>query len=168
MKTSLQFFIHTVIILSLSRKKEFDIHTKRVLQVFALQKLFFSSVGPSGRPKFIRERLSTSSTSLSLVWAPPPQSSINAEFGGYELTYKPSNYIKANTSAIQINVRDSISIQVSICKNRCMYVSASIAFLKEIGIYGKCFHEKKRENLLLLRTRCILHVSLLSIFMCYF
>ena len=90
-------------------------------------KTFFSTVGPSGRPKFIRERLSTSSTSLSLVWAPPPQSSINAEFGGYELTYKPSNYIKANTSAIQINVRDSISIQVSICKNRCSF-SASIAF----------------------------------------
>ena len=90
-------------------------------------KTFFSSVGPSGRPKFIRERLSTSSTSLSLVWAPPPQSSINAEFGGYELTYKPSNYIKANTSAIQINVRDSISIQVSIGKNRCSF-SASIAF----------------------------------------
>jgi len=66
---------------------------------------------PSGRPKFIRERLSTSSTSLSLVWAPPPQFTINAEFRGYQLTYKPSNYIMANTTAIQINVRDSISVQ---------------------------------------------------------
>ena len=76
----------------------------------------FCVLGPSGRPKFIRERLSTSSTSLSLVWAPPPQFTINAEFRGYQLTYKPSNYIMANTTAIQINVRDSISVQVRIQK----------------------------------------------------
>ena len=101
---------------------------------------------------------------MSLVWAPPPQSSINAEFGGYELTYKPSNYIKANTSAIQINVRDSISIQVSICKNRCSF-SASIAFERKLVFTENAF-TKKRENLLL-RRRCILHVSLLSNFMCY-
>ena len=79
------------------------------------EKLFnyFSTTGPSGRPNFIRERLSTSSTSLSLVWAPPAQSSINAEFRGYEVTYKPSNYIATdNVSKVQINVKDSVSIQV--------------------------------------------------------
>ena len=74
-------------------------------------KLFF--LGPSGRPKFIRERLSTSSTSLSLVWAPPPASSLNAEFRGYELTYKPSNDLGINkTKRIQINVKDSVILQV--------------------------------------------------------
>lgn len=75
---------------------------------------FFSlTKGPSGRPKFIRERLSTSSTTLSLVWEPPPQSSLNAEFRGYEITYKPSNHIAStNTSKVQINVKDSVSLQV--------------------------------------------------------
>ena len=79
-----------------------------------LKKLLFFLTGPSGRPKFIRERLSTSSSTLSLVWAPPPQSSLNAEFRGFELTYKPTNYIAAtvNTSKVQINVKDSVAIQV--------------------------------------------------------
>ena len=71
------------------------------------------SLGPSGRPKFIRERLSTSSTSLSLVWAPPPPSTLNAEFRGYELTYKPTNYITENTTKLHISVKDPISIQVN-------------------------------------------------------
>lgn len=68
--------------------------------------------GPSGRPKFIRERLSTSSTTLSLVWEPPPLASLNAEFRGYQLTYKPSNHIASNTSQVQINVKDAVNIQV--------------------------------------------------------
>ena len=71
-----------------------------------------SFLGPSGRPKFIRERLSTSSTSLSLVWAPPPPSTLNAEFRGYQLTYKPTNYITQNTTQLHISVKDPISIQV--------------------------------------------------------
>ena len=77
-----------------------------------LKSLFRSPLGPSGRPKFIRERLSTSSTSLSLVWAPPPATTLNAEFRGYELTYKPTNYITQNTTKLHISVKDPISIQV--------------------------------------------------------
>ena len=77
-----------------------------------LLKSLFSIQGPSGRPKFIRERLSTSSTSLSLVWAPPPPSTLNAEFRGYQLTYKPTNYITQNTTQLHISVKDPISIQV--------------------------------------------------------
>ena len=89
-------------------------------------KLLFFFTGPSGRPKFIRERLSTSSSTLSLVWAPPPQSSLNAEFRGFELTYKPTNYIAAtvNTSKVQINVKDSVAIQV---------IPAGTIFLERVG-----------------------------------
>ena len=33
------------------------------------------------------DKISTTSTSLSVVWAPPPRESVNGEFLGYEMTY---------------------------------------------------------------------------------
>lgn len=61
---------------------------------------------PSGRPEFLRERLSTSSTSLSLVWQPPPKSTLNGEFLGYLLTYKPTNYEAINATNVTVSVKD--------------------------------------------------------------
>ena len=34
---------------------------------------------------------STSSTSLSVVWRPPPASTLNGEFLGYEMTYRKAS-----------------------------------------------------------------------------
>ena len=44
--------------------------------------------GPSGAPEFLADKISTSSTSLSVVWRPPPASTLNGEFLGYEMTYR--------------------------------------------------------------------------------
>lgn len=45
---------------------------------------------PSGKPT-ITAAHNTSSTSLQLIWRPPPKSSINGEFLGYQITYRPRN-----------------------------------------------------------------------------
>ena len=46
--------------------------------------------GPSGAPEFLADKISTSSTSLSVVWRPPPAATLNGEFLGYEMTYRPA------------------------------------------------------------------------------
>ena len=63
-------------------------------------RLFVS--GPSGRPTFLRQRISTLSTGFNLQWDPPLQTSINGEFLGYILTFRPkARYIKKT-----IEIRD--------------------------------------------------------------
>ena len=62
-----------------------------------------------GAPEFLKEKISTSSSSLSVVWRPPPVSSLNGEFLGYEMTYKAENdngmellEIKDNSLRVQV------------------------------------------------------------------
>ena len=57
--------------------------------------LFILLAVPSGKPT-ITAAHNTSSTSLQLIWRPPPKSSINGEFLGYQISYRPRN---DNTSA---------------------------------------------------------------------
>ena len=45
--------------------------------------------GPSGTPRFIPNKISQLSTSLDVYWEPPAVSSINGEFLGYILSYRP-------------------------------------------------------------------------------
>ena len=45
---------------------------------------------PSGKPT-ITAAHNTSSTSLQLIWRPPPKSSINGEFLGYQISYRQRN-----------------------------------------------------------------------------
>ena len=51
--------------------------------------LFFILV-PSGKPT-ITAAHNTSSTSIQLVWRPPSKTSINGEFLGYRIAYRPRN-----------------------------------------------------------------------------
>ena len=62
----------------------------------------FISSGPSGAPTFLRSKISTLSTSLDVYWEPPPVSSINGEFLGYILSYRPQN----SAEFTKIDVRD--------------------------------------------------------------
>ena len=53
--------------------------------------LFFSFIlVPSGKPT-ITAAHNTSSTSIQLVWRPPSKTSINGEFLGYRIAYRPRN-----------------------------------------------------------------------------
>ena len=45
---------------------------------------------PSGKPT-ITAAHNTSSESIQLIWRPPPKSSINGEFLGYQIAYRPRN-----------------------------------------------------------------------------
>ena len=54
--------------------------------------------GPSGAPEFLADKISTSSTSLSVVWRPPPAATLNGEFLGYEMTYRPAAIAAAAAS----------------------------------------------------------------------
>ena len=58
--------------------------------------------GPSGTPSFIPSKISQLSTSLDVYWEPPPVSSINGEFLGYILSYRPQN----SAEFTKIDVRD--------------------------------------------------------------
>ena len=49
--------------------------------------------GPSGTPRFIPSKISQLSTSLDVYWEPPPVSSINGEFLGYILSYRPGQAV---------------------------------------------------------------------------
>ena len=67
---------------------------KQISAAAAVQKpLLFA--GPSGAPEFLADKISTSSTSLSVVWRPPPAATLNGEFLGYEMTYRPAAAIAA-------------------------------------------------------------------------
>ena len=52
--------------------------------------LFFFILVPSGKPT-ITAAHNTSSTSIQLVWRPPSKTSINGEFLGYRIAYRPRN-----------------------------------------------------------------------------
>ena len=74
--------------------------------------------GPSGAPAFLTDKISTSSTSLSVVWRPPPKATLNGEFLGYQLTYRvaptsplPSRNSASGMTTININ-EDMLRIQV--------------------------------------------------------
>ena len=71
-----------------------------------------SSSGPSGAPTFLRSKISTLSTSLDVYWEPPPVSSINGEFLGYILSYRPGQAAERT----KIEIRDeSFKTQVCLC-----------------------------------------------------
>ena len=59
------------------------------VSLFSFRNLFLSLPEPSAAPVFVRDKIRTSSTSLNLVWQPPPVDSLNGEILGYELTYRP-------------------------------------------------------------------------------
>ena len=95
--------------ISLSLKKKFKTEIGfKVRPVFVFP-------GPSGRPKFLTDKISTSSTSLSVVWEPPAAGTLNGEFLGYELTYARADAgsgrrRKARTMLIK---EDILRVQVS-------------------------------------------------------
>jgi len=47
------------------------------------------SLEPSAAPVFLKSRITTLPTALDLHWDAPPSASINGEFLGYVLTYRP-------------------------------------------------------------------------------
>jgi hypothetical protein len=77
-----------------------------------LTDFFLPISGPSGSPEFLSDKISTSSTSLSVVWQPPTRSTLNGEFLGYEMTYKVAGASDGrNAKRIRIN-EDMLRIQV--------------------------------------------------------
>ena len=65
--------------------------------------------GPSGAPVFRRSKITTLSTGLDIYWDPPPINTINGEFLGYILTYRPAERLDKKV----IQVRDeSLKTQV--------------------------------------------------------
>ena len=66
---------------------------------FLAEKVF---PGPSGSPSFILSKISQLSTSLDVYWEPPSMASINGEFLGYILSYRP----QSSAEFTRIEVRD--------------------------------------------------------------
>ena len=65
--------------------------------------------GPSGTPSFIPSKISQLSTGLDVYWEPPSMASINGEFLGYILSYRPQSSVEFT----RIEVRDeSLKTQV--------------------------------------------------------
>ena len=65
--------------------------------------------GPSTAPVFRRSKITTHSTGLDIYWDPPPVNTINGEFLGYILTYRPAERYDKKV----IEVRDeSLKTQV--------------------------------------------------------
>ncbi|XP_040572850.2 putative receptor-type tyrosine-protein phosphatase mosPTP-1 isoform X2 [Lepeophtheirus salmonis] len=62
---------------------------------------------PSGRPSFVRDKISTSSTTLSIVWKPPPPETLNGEFMGYVLKYEAVNN-PMNTRKESITIKEDV------------------------------------------------------------
>jgi hypothetical protein len=82
---------------------------------------FFYLTVPSGRPVFIREKISTSLHGLHLVWRPPPLGSINGEFLGYQLAYRPSNFRSANRTLVYINAKHlNVQVKKTVKQERLM------------------------------------------------
>ena len=67
--------------------------------------------GPSGAPEFLPDKISTSSDSLSVVWRPPPRSSLNGEFMGYEMSWRREGANAAAAKTASIN-EDVMRVQV--------------------------------------------------------
>ena len=70
--------------------------------------------GPSGAPEFLADKISTSSTSLSVVWRPPPAATLNGEFLGYEMTYRPAAIAAAAASDNDIGAGAGVAKKVAI------------------------------------------------------
>ena len=70
--------------------------------------------GPSGAPEFLADKISTSSTSLSVVWRPPPASTLNGEFLGYEMTYRTATAGGAAVSDNDIGVGTGSAKKIAI------------------------------------------------------
>ncbi|TRY71536.1 hypothetical protein TCAL_12498, partial [Tigriopus californicus] len=89
---------------------------------------------PSGSPTFLRDKISTSSTSLSIVWQPPPKQTLNGEFLGYEMTYRPKN--ERRSTKLTIN-EDILRIQNytigNLQKHTTYVISLSVKNLKGVG-----------------------------------
>ena len=67
--------------------------------------------GPSGTPSFIPSKISQLSTGLDVYWEPPSMASINGEFLGYILSYRPGQAAER----IKIEIRDeSFKTQVDV------------------------------------------------------
>ena len=67
--------------------------------------------GPSGTPSFIPSKISQLSTGLDVYWEPPSMASINGEFLGYILSYRPG----LAAERIKIEIRDeSFKTQVDV------------------------------------------------------
>ena len=81
----------------------------KILTAPDLVKLTIMYAGPSKAPSFRRSKIMTHSTGLDIYWDPPPISSINGEFLGYILTYRPAERYDKKV----IEVRDeSLKTQV--------------------------------------------------------
>ena len=82
-----------------------------------------SSSGPSGAPTFLRSKISTLSTSLDVYWDPPSVSSINGEFLGYILSYRPGQAAER----IKIEIRDeSFKAQVDVLSLQLLFFMFSM------------------------------------------
>ena len=81
----------------------------RDVYVCGLAEKVFS--GPSGTPSFIPSKISQLSTGLDVYWEPPAMASINGEFLGYILSYRPGQAAER----IKIEIRDeSFKTQVDV------------------------------------------------------
>jgi hypothetical protein len=107
-----------------------------------LTDFFLPISGPSGSPEFLSDKISTSSTSLSVVWQPPTRSTLNGEFLGYEMTYKVAGAsdgrnakrIRINEDMLRIQVRRGASLLIRICPSvlsRCYERTLYPAMLNE-------------------------------------
>ena len=69
---------------------------------------------PSGKPT-ITAAHNTSSTSIQLIWRPPPKSSINGEFLGYQISHRPRNdNSSGNVLTVQQQIKDPEVTQYTI------------------------------------------------------
>ena len=77
--------------------------------------------GPSGTPSFIPSKISLLSAGLDVYWEPPSMASINGEFLGYILSYRPG----LAAERIKIEIRDeSFKTQVDVlCSISSLHVS---------------------------------------------
>ena len=73
---------------------------------------YLSSLVPSGKPT-ITAAHNTSSTSLQLIWRPPPKSSINGEFLGYQISYRPRNDNTSDSTTL-VTIKDPEVTQFTI------------------------------------------------------
>ena len=68
---------------------------------------------PAGKPVFLRDKIICLSQGFELYWTPPTLSSINGEFMGYVMTYRPTD---SHDTTKLIVTDESLKIQVTILK----------------------------------------------------
>ena len=96
--------------------------------------------GPSGAPEFLADKISTSSTSLSVVWRPPPAATLNGEFLGYEMTYRPAAAIAAAAVASDNDIGAGAGVAKKVAINEDMLRIQVSVFMKMNAsmIYFSC------------------------------